>query len=283
KTRMHPQKDDKILTDWNALMIVALSKASQIFTTKKYLIAAEKALQFINTTMLQKDGSLLHRYRHGEAKIDGYADDYAFLIWALLELYQATFKPVYLQQSLKLTSYLMNHFWDTTHGGLYFTSDTHEQLITRTKELYDGAIPSANSITLHNLIQLARITGNSAFENKAHQIITAFSDQITTTPQGYTQFMLGLEYMFGSAYELVIVGKHADKNTQTILQTIQSFYLPNKVLILKDPTIREEIENLAPFTQPFIQIQNKPTLYVCKNHHCELPTTKIQQIQYLLN
>ena len=283
KNRIHPEKDDKILTDWNGLMIAALVKAAQIFNDKVYVEKAEKGLNFILKNMMQNNGGLLHRYRKGETKIPGYADDYAFLVLGLIELYQVTFNPKYLQISLDLNNYLINHFWDKTYGGLFFTSDTNEKLLTRTKEVYDGAIPSANSVTMYNLIRLARITGNTDLEKKAKQIGKTFSDQITKTPSGYTQMMASLDFAIGPSFEIVVVGNKDKKDTQKIIQSINSIYLPSKVLILKEPALKNLlIEELAPFIKDYSQIKNQATIYVCKNQQCQLPVTNIEKMKQLL-
>jgi len=281
--RVHPEKDDKILTDWNGLMIAALAKAFQVFNYKDYTEKAEKALKFILKYMIQKNGSLLHSFRNGEAKITGYADDYAFLIWGIIELYHVTFKPKYLMLAIDLNNYLLNHFWDKTNGGLFFTSDTNEKLLTRTKEAYDGAVPSANSVTMYNLIRLARITGKIDLEEKAKQIGKTFSTQISKMPQGYTQMMVGLDFAIGPSFEIVIVGNKDKKNTQKIIQSINSFYLPNKVVILKEPDIKNSlIEELAPFIKDYNQIKNQETIYVCKNQMCQLPITDIKKMKQFL-
>jgi uncharacterized protein len=234
KERIHPQKDDKILTDWNGLMIAALAKAAQVFENKKYALLAEKAVNFFIKNMMNNRGELLHRYRKGDADISGYADDYAFLILGLIELYQATFNPTYLKISLGLNEHLLQHFWDKKDGGLFFTSDKNEKFIAQIKEIYDGAIPSANSVTFFNLIRLARMTGNRGLENKALELSKAFSEQIQKMPSGYTQMMLGLDFAFGPSHEIVIVGNKESKDTKKILQEIYSTYLPNKVIILKE-------------------------------------------------
>jgi uncharacterized protein YyaL (SSP411 family) len=282
ETRVHPEKDDKILTDWNGLMIAALAHAARVFDHKPYVLAAEKALHFIVHNMMQPDGTLLHRYRQKDADIHGYADDYAFLILALIELYQTILDPKYLQQALDLNQYLLNHFWDTKHGGLFFTSDTHEPLLTRTKELYDGALPSANSVTMHNLIRMARITGDTTFEEKAGGLSKAFSEQITTMPSGYTYMMNGVDFALGPSHEIVIVGDTDAQDTQNILKEIQALYLPNKVIIMKDTKHTKAIEALAPYVKDYTQIQNQATIYICKNHHCQLPTTDIEKMKQLL-
>ena len=283
KKRIHPEKDDKILTDWNGLMIAALAKAAQVFSKTNYAEKAEQALKFLVKHMLQTNGELLHRYRNGKAEITGYADDYAFLVWGLIELYQTTFNPRYLRIALDVNEYLLNHFWDNIKGGLFFTSDKGEELLTRTKEAYDGAIPSANAVTMENLLRLARITGNTDLEHKAQQLGKAFSHQIIATPSGYTHMMASLDFAIGPSYEIVIVGRKAKKETQSIIQRIRRLYLPRKVVLLKEPDARDSfLEACAPFIKEYTQINNQATLYVCQNHRCKLPTTDIEKIDELL-
>jgi uncharacterized protein YyaL (SSP411 family) len=284
KKRIHPEKDDKILTDWNGLMIAGLAKAAQVFNKKDYVEKAEKALNFILKNMMKNNCELLHRYRNGEVKISGFADDYAFLIWGLIELYLATFNPKYLKISLVLNDYLIDHFWDKKNGGLYFTSDTNEKLLTRTKEIYDGAIPSSNSVTMYNLIRLARITGNKDLEKKAKQIGNTFSEQITQMPSGYTQLIISLDFIIGPSFEIVIVGNKDNKDTQKIIKSINSIYLPNKVVILKEPNSKNKlIEEIVPFIKDYSQIKNQATIYVCKNQKCQLPTTDIEKMKHLIS
>jgi len=281
--RIHPEKDDKILTDWNGLMIAALAKAAQVFENNYYVEIAEKALNFILKNMMKKSGELLHRYRKQDTRISGYADDYAFLILGLIELYQATFDPKHLQISLDLNAYLINHFWDRTNGGLFFTSDTNEKLLTRNKEIYDGAIPSANSVSMYNFIRLSRITGNTELENKALELSKAFSDQVNKMPSGYTQMIVGLDFAIGPSYEIVIVGNKNNKKTKKIIQNLNSIYQPNKVIILKEIKIKEiSIENLVPFIKDYSQIKNQATIYVCKNQQCQLPVTDIEKMKQFL-
>jgi len=280
KKRIHPEKDDKILTDWNGLMIAALSKASCVFNEISYIEKAEKAFNFISKNMIKKSGELLHRYRDGESKVQGFADDYAFLTFGLIEIYLATLSSKYLKISLELNKYLLNHFWDKSSGGLFFTSDTDEKLIARTKEIYDGAIPSANSITMYNLIRLARITGNSDFEEKAKQIGITFYDQIIGYPMGYTQVLIGLDFAIGPSFEIVIVGDKNKADTNKIINELNKIYLPNKVVILKEPTLKNsEIEKISSFVKEYSQIENKATIYVCRNQKCSLPTTIIEKMK----
>ena len=284
KQRQRPEKDDKILTNWNGLMIAALAKAARVFQQKTYATIAEKAMQFIVSSMMNENHELLHSYTDNQAKITGYAEDYAFLIWGLIELYQTTFHKNYLQLSLDLTDYLLKHFWDDTHHGLFFTSDTAEKILTRTKEGYDGAVPSANSVSLYNLIRLARITGNTTYEEKADQIKNAFSNQIQSIPSNFTQMMTGLDFAYHPSYEIIIVGKKEEKDTQHILQQIHSRYMPNNVVIIKDMDKTENrLEDLLSYLKDYTQIKDKATIYVCKQYQCKQPTTDIEKMKELIN
>jgi len=280
KKRVHPEKDDKILTDWNGLMIAALSKAAYVFNEKLYIEKAEKAFRFIKKYMMTDKGEILHRYRKGQANIQGFVDDYTFLIFGLIELYQANYNPKYLKISLEINKYLLNHFWDKSNGGLFFTSDKAEKLIARTKEIYDGAVPSANSVTICNLIKLARITGNTDYEEKAKQIGIAFHDEIISYPIGYTQTMIGLDFTIGSSFEIVIVGDKNKLDTKKIINELNSIYIPNKVVILKEPNNEDlELEKISPFIKDYYQLEDKATIYICRNQKCNLPTTSIDKMK----
>src|SRR4030067_2857389 len=150
--RVHPGKDDKILADWNGLMIAALAKAAQAFDEPAYADAACRAADFILLRMRCKDGRLYHRYREGEPAVMAFLDDHANLAWGLIELYEATFKVSYLKAALEITDIMIEHFWDNEKHGLYFTADDAEDLIFRKKEISDGAGPSGNSVAMLNLL-----------------------------------------------------------------------------------------------------------------------------------
>jgi len=204
--RVHPYKDDKILTDWNGLMIAALAKGAKAFNDPKYSDAASRAVDFILNNLRDNNGRLLHRYREGEAGIMANIDDYAFLVWGLIELYEATFDVRYLQTALELNNESITHFWDDENGGFYFTPDDGEELLVRQKEINDGAIPSGNSVAMLNLLRLGRITADANLEQKASQIGNVFSKSVKRYPAGFTQFMVGLEFGLGPSYEVIIAG-----------------------------------------------------------------------------
>lgn len=268
--RIRPLLDDKILTDWNGLMIAALARAGRIFDDPEYTGRAEKAAGFIMDTL--SDGSrLLHRYRDGDAGIDGHADDYAFFIFGLLELYEATFETHYLEEALLYQEVLDEHFWDAGNGGYYFTSRGHEQLLGRKKEVYDGALPSGNSIAMLNLLRLGRMTSDPSCEEKADRIGKVFSEQLHQAPIGFAQMLQGVAFALGPSAEIVLSGSRDDPGMQPFISRLNEHFLPHTVRILNDPA-DSRLHELAPFTREQAPVSGKPTAYVCRNFRCEEPT-----------
>ena len=281
KKRVHPYKDDKILTDWNGLMISAFAKAAQVFDEKEYVEKAESAVEFIFQKLRTENGRLLHRYRQGEAGIPANIDDYSFLIAGLLDLYEASFKVTYLKSAIELNQTLQNSFWDSTNGGFYFTADDSEKLISRQKEIYDGAIPSGNSVALLNLLKLGRFTGDTIYEKKANQLVMAFSSVIKNSPIAFSQFLASLDFAFGPSKEIVIVGKKNNPESEKVLNFIRKKFIPNKVLLFKE----EEDQNLAgiaKFTVDQKPLNGKTTVYVCENFNCKMPVTELKELEILL-
>ena len=280
--RIHPYKDDKILTDWNGLMIAALAKAGRVFDEPQYTQAAEKAVNFILKDMRIDNGELLHRYRNGEAGITANVDDYAFFIWGLLELYESTFDIKYLKTALSLQSEMDKDFWDEKNGGYYFTSDHAEELIARQKEIYDGAIPSGNSVAGLNLLKFSRITGDVEYEKKAAKLGKAFSETIERGPMAYTLFMTGLDFGLGPSYEVVIVGDPQADDTKAMIEALRKTYNPSKVVLLRGKEKDSDITTVAEFTKGQLAIDDKATAYVCLNHVCNLPTNDVNKMLELL-
>lgn len=283
ENRVHPYKDDKILADWNGLMIAALAKAGQAFDEPEYVEAAKRASDFVLHKMRGENGRLLHRYREGGAGIQGNLDDYVFLIWGLIELYEAAFDVSYLKTALDLNEDLVNHFWDDEGGGFYFAPDDGEKLLVRRKEIYDGALPSGNAVAMLNLLRLGRMTANSGLEQKAARILIAFSSRIKQTPLAYTQLMVALDFAVGPSYEIVIVGDPRADDTKAMLKALRSRFIPNKVMLLRP--VEEEspaIVGIAKFTEDQRSLDGKATAYVCRNYVCELPTTDINGMLELL-
>ena len=275
--RPRPLLDDKILTDWNGLIIAALAKAGKVFENTKYIQRAEEAFAFLQEKIHRKDGTLLHRYRDGEAAIAGHADDYAFLTWGLLELYEATFKTKYLDHALKLTRQFVGQFWDTGSGGFYFTAEGHEELLGRKKESYDGAIPSSNSVAMMNLLRLGRLMANTDLEEKAEELVRAFSSELRNYPTGYTSMLQALDFAIGPSFEVVIAGDPQMEDTRQFISILNKDFIPNKVVVLN--TVEASgIHELAPYTENQTVQDNQATAYVCRNYACNLPTHDPQQM-----
>jgi len=272
--RLQPRKDDKILTDWNGLMIAALAKGAQALDEATYSDSAGKAVKFILNKMRSTDGRLFHLYRDGQPAVPGNLDDYVFLIWGLIELYEAAFDVQYLQTALDLTENVMKHFWDDEGHGFYFTSGDSEIHLFRKKEIYDGAIPSGNAIQMLNLLRLGRMTANPELEKKAELTCRAFSARVRQSPASFTQLVVGVDFLLGPSYEVVIAGNPKVKGTNEMLRTLRSRFLPNKILLM-NPEEQEtpDITTLAEFVKDHRSIEGKATAYVCVNHTCKQPTT----------
>jgi hypothetical protein len=282
QARPHPLKDDKILTDWNGLMIAALAKGGQVLGEPVYSAAAQQAADFILAHMRDENGRLYHRYRDGEAALPGNVDDYAFFTWGLLELYETTFEVRYLEAALALTDELLNHFWDENTGGLFFTPDDGEGYLARQKQIFDLAIPSGNSVTMLNLLRLGRMTANTAYEEKAVAIGKAFSQQIQQEPSAHSQLMIAVDFGVGPSYEVVIVGEPGAADTEAMLAALRKEFVPNKVVLFRPPTESPEIVRLAEFTKYQMNLNDQATAYVCLNYYCELPTNDIDKMMALL-
>jgi len=280
--RVHPHKDDKVLTDWNGLMIAALAKAARAFDESEYTRAAERAADFLLKKLRTPDGRLLHRYRDGEADIPGYAEDYAFLTWGLIELYEATFDVRHLEAALALNDQLLKHFWDDQAGGFFHAADDAEKLIVRQKQVYESAVPSANSVGTLNLIRLGRITGNPAFEEKADEVGRAFSKQVTDAPVAFPLLLSAVGFSLGPSYEVVIAGKPDADDTRAMLRTLRRPFLPNKVVLLRPDGDSPVIARIAPYTTAQTSVDGKATAYVCRNFACKAPTTDAAKMLELL-
>jgi len=280
--RIHPHKDDKILTDWNGLMIGALALGARILDNASYLEAAKKAAAFI-LSGLSSDHRLMHRYRGGEAAVDGMLCDYAYVVWGLLELYAAEFDTNILEQAILLNERMLQLFWDDNGGGLFLTPKDGESLLVRPKEIYDGALPSGNSIALSNLLRLERLTADPDLGAKAKLLVQAFSMTIQEVPSGYTQFLSGLYLLLASTTEVVIAGNPEAPDTKAMLSVLRREFLPHVTTLLKDTTTNPEVlASLAPFTANHSAIEDKATAYVCRNYSCESPATDATQLLLLL-
>ena len=281
--RPHPQRDGKILTDWNGLMVAALAQSFCAFGNPAYYRSAETAMRFILDHLRAADGGLLHRYYGGEAAVPAFAEDYAFMIRALIELYEAGFNPAWLGEALVLNTYFRRHFSDTGGERFFTTSDEGEPLIARTTAIYDGAIPSSNSLMLENLVLLGHLTGDPVHEEQASRVADAFAGTIRRSPSAYSAYLCGLDHLLGPATDVVIAGRESDPETGAMIRMIRDRYLPSVTVHFRSPQAFQALAAVAPFTGGMTQRDGKTTAYVCTGRTCSAPVTTPEKLLELLS
>jgi uncharacterized protein YyaL (SSP411 family) len=282
--RPRPLLDDKILTDWNCLFIAALAQAARTFRNDTYLTAARRAMQFVLEHMHDETGRLVHRYRAGEAAIPAFGDDYVFLIKALIELYESTFEPSYLSSAIEHNAWFLSHFYDTEQGGFFTLSDTEKVLLVRKKEIYDGAIPSCNSIAFENLVRLSHLTADPAFERFGSELYRSFAKTVQHSPSAYTGFLCALDGAIGPVHDVIIAGNRTAPDTQAMINTLWDHYLPDVLVHYVPPDeSRIPLLTLAPFIRNLNSRVSNATAYVCSGHTCAIPTTDPDQMLKLLD
>lgn len=269
--RIHPLKDDKILTDWNGLMITAFAKAAQALDDPGFLERAVKAADFLLTKLRREDGRLWKRYRSGQAGLTAHLEDYAFAAAGLLDLYEASSEPRYLREAVALTDGMLKHFWDASGGGFFMTADDSEELLVRAKSISGGAIPSGNSVAALNLARLYRMTGRTEYEQRAGQLLRAFGDEIQRYPGGQAVALAAVEFLLGPAKEIVVAGDLADPAVREMLRAARREFLPNKVLLHRPAADDAGLLELAPFLVSQTALEGKATAYVCESFRCLLP------------
>ncbi len=282
--RPHPFKDDKILTAWNGLVIAALARGGAVLNDKVYIEAAQKAELFIRRNLVRKDGRLVARYRDGEAAYEAYLDDYAFFTWGLLELYRATFQPEYLVRAANLVKQTVELFWDEKQGGFYFYGNDAEQLITRPKEVYDGALPSGNSVMALNILHLALATGDTGMEETARRLLDTFAPTVAEYPRGYTFFITAMLFATGPATSVTVTGDIENNTVQEMLGLSRRHYTPNAVFIHRpagDDAI-PEILDLIPHFKEYKPVNGRALAYVCRGRACLEPVAEPSALLGLL-
>jgi uncharacterized protein YyaL (SSP411 family) len=276
--RARPGRDEKILASWNGLMVSGLVDGFKVTGNEKYLNGAKVAAGFILREMT-KDGDLMRVFNRGESRVKGYSEDYAFFIQALIDLYEATFETEWLEEAEALDRRMISQFWDEKNGGFFFAGKENEPLIARSKNPYDNAIPSANSVAVFNLTRLSYLTGEASLKSKAEQILHLFHNFLEQHPSGFCQMLSGLSF-FLSPQEIGIIGSRNDLKTKSMLKEIHLAYLPNKILSLRDPQ-----ESIKEKWFPFLTekgIPEVPTAFVCKGFTCLPPAKNEEELKRIL-
>ena len=269
--RVPPALDDKILCEWNGLMIASLARGGCVLSEPRYVAAAARAANFVLENQCQ-DGGLLRVYRNGQTREAAFLTDYACLIEGLIELYEATFDQRWIGAAADLNRAAIERFWDDRDGGFFFAADTHEQLIARSKDVRDNAVPSGNSVQLMNLLRLSALFGDQRLRELADRMIAAFAGEIERFPRASERFLAGVDFTFAQPVEVAIIGDPSLPETQALLKQVYQTYLPNHVLTLHDP--RRASESLrSPLLTNRAMIDGRPTAYVCRDSACRAPVT----------
>jgi uncharacterized protein YyaL (SSP411 family) len=280
--RVRPLLDDKVLTDWNGLMIAALAKAARALDAPEYAAAASRAAAFVLGGMRRSDGRLLHRFRSGEPGIDGTLDDYAFFVWALIELYETTFDAAHLAAAAELTELMLRHFRDDA-GGLFLTPDDGEELVVRPKESLDSAVPSGNSVAMLNLLRLSRLTGRTELEAASADIGRGFGGSVGRAPGSHTLMLSAVDFAVGPSREVVITGNPERDDTRAMVRALNEAYVPTKVVVFRPTNMGEPaIDGVAPYVREYGTIDGRATAYVCEGFACHAPTTDAAEMLRLL-
>ena len=280
--RVRPHRDDKIIVSWNGLMISSMAYGGAVLQEAKYVSAAEKAAEFILEN-LQKNGRLGRYYRAGKVVEPGFLDDYAFMIIALLDLYEATFDARWLVEAGELAEQMIELFGDESSGGFYLVGEGAEHLIVRSKPGYDGAVPSGNSVAALVLLKLGRLTMNQRYIDRAKQVLDAFSRRIQQSPASLSAMLIALDFWIGPTQEIVIAGDRRRQDTKEMLRLIHGKFLPNTVILFHETgQAGEAIEKIVPFLKGQTAIDDKVTVYVCKNYVCKQPVNEVDALETLL-
>lgn len=279
--RVRPGKDDKILVSWNALMIHSMAKGSMILGESRYLTAAIRAADFILTRMRQKSGKLFHTFRLDQAKLDGFLDDYAYLINALITLFETTGDSSWLTAAQELTSIVLDEFHDSEGGGFFFSGSSSEQLIARSKDLQDSSVPSGNSMMTQALIRLDGLIENSSFREIAERSATRALELIQRSPSAAGQMICAIDQLCSPTRQIVICCPVEQR--EEVLQSVYSSYDPNRIVCVMNgevhPHSNEEVSFHAGLYQGKEMIDQAPTVFVCENFSCQKPLVGIDEIK----
>ena len=273
--RVPPATDDKVLTNWNGLMLRSFAEAGAALGRADYLDAARKNARFLLDTMRQ-DGKLLHSYRAGQAKVNGYLEDYACLADGLLALYEASLDLEWFQAAQQLADEMCARFWDEDEHLFYDTSTDHEQLLMRPKELSDHVVPSGNSMAVNVLLRLSRLTGRADYQQKAVSLLQSLAETMAAHAMSFGNMLSALDFYLCTPQEIAIVGPKDSEASKALLNVVWQHYLPAHVLAFAEPDDDEAAEAIA-LLEERDMINGAPAAYVCQNFACQLPTTDAKE------
>jgi uncharacterized protein len=281
ETRIKPGRDEKILTSWNGLMLASFAEAAAILDREDYATVARSNASFVLQN-LRKDGLLLRTFKDGQAKLNAYLEDYAFFTDGLLSLFETTGELQWLQEAVAQTNKMIEEFWDDEDGGFFFTGKSHEELIVRTKDYFDNATPSGNSVAADVLLRLGLLTDNEDFKRRAVTVLRLVADMARRYPSGFGRALGALDFYLGRPKEIAIIGDRESPEAISLMHEVWRRYLPNKVVALATPD-EPEATALMPFLQGRPLVDNSPAAYVCEHYTCQEPVKNPQALAATLS
>jgi uncharacterized protein YyaL (SSP411 family) len=277
--RVRPERDEKILTGWNGLMLAAFAEAAAVLNRQDYAAVAEKNAAFL-LDALQEDGRLLRTYRYGRGRLNGYLEDYAFLIAGLIALHEATFGGRWLREAISLGRSMVDLFWDEASGQFYDTGRDHEELVIRPRDTMDNAIPSGSSMAAEVLLRLSVITGDPEYQLRAVTALRSVRETIVRFPTGSGHWLCALDFYLSTPKEVAIIGERVEPNTQALASELYRHFLPNRVFLGRSNG-NDSVTDL-PLLEGREKIGGRATAYVCQNYVCQMPVTDAASLARLL-
>jgi uncharacterized protein YyaL (SSP411 family) len=284
--RVHPGRDEKVLTSWNGLMLAAFAEAARTLSRDDYQEVAERNAEFLLHELRRENGRLLRTWKAGESKLNGYLEDYSYFIEGLLELYQTTFDPRWFVATHELAETMLTHF-QAPEGGFYDTSDDHETLITRPRDLQDNATPSGNAMAVTTLLKLADFTNDLRYVDTAHQALAQMQTptgggMMSQYPLGFGQWLQALAYALSKPREIAIIGDPDSDDTQALLNAVRTGYRPFQVVALGSPLGQRPGRAAVPLLLDRGLVDGRAAAYVCRDFACQAPVTEPEALADLL-
>ena len=274
--RIKPGRDEKVLTAWNGLMLASFAEAAAILGRDDYKQIAERNAEFILNN-LRAEGLLLRTYKDGQAKLNAYLEDYAFYIDGLNLLYQATGKLRWLEEASSLAEVMIEEFWDEEEGGFFYTGKSHEELIVRSKDYFDNATPSGNSVAAEVLLHLALLTGNPDYPRKAVTLFRLLRETLARYSSAFGRLLCALDFYLSSPKEIAVIGESESAETRALLQEVWSLYLPNKI-VAQSRESEAKAQKLVPLLSERGMVEGRATAYVCESYTCQKPVTSSSEL-----
>lgn len=274
--RIKPARDEKVLTAWNGLMLASFAEAGAILEREDYRNVAERDAEFVLKN-LWRDGLLLRTYKDEQAKLNGYLEDYAFFVDGLLALYQTTGTLRWLEEARELTERMIAEFWDADEGGFFYTGQSHEELIVRTKDYFDNATPSGNSVATEVLLSLAALTGNEDYKRRATTIFRLLRDPVTRYASAFGRLLGALDFYLSTPKEIALIGERDALDTRALRRVVWGRYLPNKI-IAQSVADDGRATEVVPLLSDRPMLDGRATVYVCENYTCQQPTNSAAEL-----